>query len=76
MDTLKHRMIEGGRFRGGSGDKMWRMGFGREIVVAGFPPLISKMNKKIKEKICKLKKKYDVHLIFYDTMINQDVNKK
>ena len=54
---------------------MRRMGFGREIVVAGFPPLISEMNKKIKEKIYEFKKN-DVQLNFYNTIINQDVNKK
>jgi len=68
-------MIKGSRFRGGSDDKMRRMGFGREIVVAGFPPLISEMNKKIKEKIYEFKKN-DVQLNFYNTIINQDVNKK
>ena len=51
------------------------MGFGRDIVVAGFHPLISEMNKKIKEKIYEFKKN-DVQLNFYNTIINQDVNKK
>ena len=39
LETLKHILIEGRVFRGGSDEKMRRMWLGREIVVASLPPL-------------------------------------
>ena len=40
LETFKHKIIEGKEFRGGSDEKMRRMWLGREIVVAGLPPLV------------------------------------
>ena len=37
--NLKHIIIDGRGFRGGSDDKMRRMWLGQEIVVTGLPPL-------------------------------------
>ena len=42
METLKHIIIEGRGFQGGSVEKMRGMWLGREIVVAGLPPLMLK----------------------------------
>ena len=40
LETLKHIIIEGRGFRGGSDEKMRRMWLGLEIAVAGLSPLI------------------------------------
>ena len=39
MEYLKHITVKERGFRGGMDDKMMRMRLGREIVVAGLPPL-------------------------------------
>ena len=40
LETFQHIIIEGRRFLGGSDEKMGRMWLGREVVVAGLPPLM------------------------------------
>ena len=37
VDTIKKIILKGRGFRGGSDKKIWRMWFGREIVVVGLP---------------------------------------
>ena len=52
--TLKKIILKGQEFRGGSDEKMWRMWLGREIVVAGLPPLpVHLINKVTLKKVSK-----------------------
>ena len=43
LETVKHTIIEGREFRGGSDEKMRILLLGLEIVVAGLPPLVKEI---------------------------------